>query len=59
MIDAANVVDIIVYQRYSDNKVRVCRAYQKREGTRLRNLKKKEKGLVGRCCLTDTIIDRL
>ena len=32
---------------------------QKRVGTRLRNLKKKEKGLGGRCRLTDTTIDRL
>ena len=35
MIDAVNVVDIIVYQRYWDNKIRVCRAYQKRVGTQL------------------------
>ena len=33
--------------------------YQERVGTRLRNLKKKEKGLGGRCRLTDTTIDRL
>ena len=33
--------------------------YQKRVGTRLRNSKKKEKGLGGRCCLTDTTIDQL
>ena len=59
MIDAVNVVDIIVYQRYWDNKIRVCRAYQKRVGTRLQNLKKKEKELVGRCRLTDTTIDWL
>ena len=32
--------------------------YQKRVGTRLQNLKKKEKGLAGRCGLTDTTIDR-
>ena len=32
---------------------------QKRVGTRLRNLKKKEKGLGGQCCLTDTTIDPL
>ena len=59
MIDAVNVVDIIAYQRYWDNKIRVCRACQKRVGTRLRNITKKEKGLVGRCRLTDTTIDRL
>ena len=33
--------------------------YQKRLGTRLRNLKKKEKGLGGKGKLTDAIIDRL
>ena len=33
--------------------------YQKLVGTRLRNLKKKEKGLVERCRLTDTTINRL
>ena len=33
--------------------------YQKRLGTRLRNLKKKEKGLGGKGKLTDVIIDRL
>ena len=33
--------------------------YQKRVGTRLRNLKKKEKGLGGRGKLTDAVIDRL
>ena len=49
---------LIVY-RYWDNKIRVCRYYQKRVGTQLRDLKKKEKGLGGRCYLTDTTIDRL
>ena len=58
MIDAVNVVGI-VYQ-YWDNKIRVCRTlYQKRVGTRLQNLKKKETGFGGRCRLTDTTIDRL
>ena len=33
--------------------------YQRRVGTRLRNLKKKEKGLGGQCRLTDAKIDRL
>ena len=33
--------------------------YQKRVGTRLRNLKKKGKGLSGRGRLTDAVIDRL
>ena len=32
---------------------------QKRVGTRLRNLKKKENGLGGRCRLTGTPIDQL
>ena len=32
--------------------------YQKRVEIRLRNLKKKEKGLVGRCRLTDTTTNR-
>ena len=31
MIDAVNVVDIIVYQ-YWDNKIRVCRALSKTSG---------------------------
>ena len=59
MIDAVNVVDI-VYQRYWDKKNLECVGhYQKRVGTRLRSLKKKEKGLVGGCRLTDTTINRL
>ena len=33
--------------------------YHEQVGTRLRNLKKKEKGLGGRCRLTDTTIDQL
>ena len=33
--------------------------YQKRVGTWLQNLKKKEKGLGGRCRLTDSTIDQL
>ena len=33
--------------------------YQKKVGTRLHNLKKKEKGLGGRVRLTDATIDRL
>ena len=56
MIDAVNVVDIIIYQ-YWDNKIRVCQELQVRIW--LQNLKKKEKGLGGRCCLTDTTIDWL
>ena len=47
MIDAVNVVDIIVYQRYWDNKISVSFGhYQKRVGTWLRNLKKKENGFL-------------
>ena len=57
MVDAVNVVDLSKVKW--DNKIRVCRAYQKRVGTRLWNLNKKEKGLAGRCCLTDTTIDWL
>ena len=60
MVDAVNVVDIIVYP-YWDNKLKLeCVGYyQKRVGTQLRNLKKKEKGLGGMCRLTDTTIDWL
>ena len=49
MIDAVNIVEIIV----------LCGHYEKRVGTRSRNLKKKEKGLDGRGRLTDTPIYRL
>ena len=59
MIDDVNVVDIFVRQRYWDNKLECVEHYQKQVGTRLRNLKEKEKGLGGRCRLTDTTIDRL
>ena len=58
LIDCVNVVDIIVY-RYWDNKLEFVGHYQKQVGTRLWNLKIKEKGLSGRCCLTDTANDRL
>ena len=48
---------------YGDNveikKLECVGHYQKRVGTRLRNLKKKEKGLGGRGKLTDAVIDRL
>ena len=58
MIDAVNVVDIIVYQRYWDNKISVSFGhYQKRVGTWLRNLKKKEKGVGEKCRITDITID--
>ena len=55
-----NIVDIIVYQKYRDNKIGVCVALSKTKGeTRLRKLKKKEKGLGGRGRPTNTPIDRL
>ena len=48
-------IDIIVYQRGNVIiKLECVGHYQKRMGTRLRNLKKKEKGLGARCSLTDT-----
>ena len=40
-------------------KLECVRHYQKKVGTRLHNLKKKEKGLGGRVRLTDATIDRL
>ncbi|XP_065658536.1 uncharacterized protein LOC136083057 [Hydra vulgaris] len=40
-------------------KLECVRHYQKRVGTRLRNLKKREKGLGGKGRLTDATIDRL
>ena len=58
MIDAINVVDI-VYQRYWDNKIRVCRALSKKIGNLVTKPKEKRKGLVGRYRLTDTTINRL
>ena len=32
MIDAVNVVDIIVYQRYWENRIRVCQALSNTSG---------------------------
>ena len=60
MVDAVNVVDIMV-NPYWDNKLKLeCVGhYQKRVGTQLWNLKKKEKGLGGMCRLTDTTTDWL
>ena len=43
MVDAVNVVDIIVYQSYWDNKIRVCRAYQKTSGKPVTKPKEKRK----------------
>ena len=54
MIDAVNVVDIIVYQ-YCDNKISVCRALSKMSGNQ--GTKPKEKRLGGKRRLTDTTID--
>ena len=45
MIDAVNVVDIIVYQ-YWDNKIRVYRALSKTSGNPVTKPKKKKKRLV-------------
>ena len=42
MIDAVNVVDIIVYQ-YWDNKIRVYRALSKTSGNPVTKPKKKKK----------------
>ena len=42
MIDAVNVVDIIVYQRYWDNKIRLCPGITKASGNPV--TKPKEKG---------------
>lgn len=52
-----NVKD--TYPGVSMQKLECVGHYQKRVGTRLRNLKKKEKGLGGRGRLTDAMIDRL
>ena len=43
MIDAVNVVDIFVRQRYWDNKVRVCRALSKTSGNPVTKPKGKRK----------------
>ena len=43
MIDAVNVVDIIVYERYWDNKIRVCRALSKTSGNPVTKPKEKRK----------------
>ena len=43
MIDAVNVVDVIVYQRYWDNKIRGCRALSKTSGNPVTKTKEKKK----------------
>ena len=43
MIDAVNVVDIIVYQRYWENKIRVRRALSKASGNPVMKPKQKRK----------------
>ena len=48
-----------VYSNVEVKKLECVGHYQKRVGTRLRNLKKREKGLGGRGRLTDAMIDRL
>ena len=47
------------YPDHEIKKLECVGHYQKRVGTRLRNLKKKEKGLGRRGRLTDAVIDRL
>ena len=52
----------VVKDTYPDLEVKKLECvghYQKRLGTRLRNLKKKEKGLGGKGKLTDLVIDHL
>ena len=56
MVDAVNLVDIIIS---IEIRFECVGYYQKRVGTRLRNLKEKEKGLGEWCHLTDTTVDRL
>ena len=58
MINAVNIVDIMLFVNIKIIKLECVRYYQKRVKTQLRNLKRK-KGLSGRCHLTDTTIDRL
>ena len=43
MIDAVNVVDIIVYQKYWDNKTRMCRILLKTSGKPVTKPKEKKK----------------
>ena len=59
MIDNLNVVDILLLISIEIIKLECVGHYQKQEGSRLRNLKKKGKELGGRCRLTDTTTDRL
>ena len=61
MIDAADIdmLQILLFISIEIIKTECVGHYQKRVGSRLRNLKKKEKGLDGRCRITDTTIDRL
>ena len=57
MIDVVNIVDTIVFS--TELKLECAGHHQKRLGTRLRNLRKREQGLGGRCRLTNTTTDRL
>ena len=57
MIDVVNIVDTIVFS--IELKLECAGHHQKRLGTRLRNLKKRGKGLGGRCRLTNSTTDRL
>ena len=53
------MLQILLFTSIEIIKLECVGHYQKRVGTRLRNLKKKEKGLGGRCRLTDTTVDQL
>ena len=44
MIDAVNIVDIIVYQRYWDIKIRVCWALSETSGNLVTKCKEKREG---------------
>ena len=48
-----------IYEGIKVEKLECVGHVQKRVGNRLRNLKKNVKGLGGRVCLTDNIIDKL
>ena len=56
IIDRVNFADV-VYQRYSNKKIRVCWASSKTSGNLV--TKPKEKGLDGSGCLKDATIDWL
>ena len=53
------MLQILLFISIEIRKLECVMHYQKQVGIRLQNRKKKEKGLGGSCCLTDTTIDRL